>query len=188
MAGVAVAGVAVAGDRLGRLHRAPRAAVVSGCHTRTGDGAMWCGLNLLPRIHMLPSSDRDLYGDGGSGGPEPAPGGRGAGGRQAQVQALGPRASDCCPPRPRDHAFPSLTPAAGGIWFRRPEDTNTPPAVPELREAQAGEQTEAPAKGRAQPPRRRAPPARPPGSRPESCSNIALPGENKYPRFKYIYQ
>lgn len=100
-------------------------------------------------------------GTGVPGGPEPAPGGRRAGGRQAQVQALGPRASDCCPPRPRDHAFPSLTPAAGGIWFRRPEDTNTPPTVPELREARAGEQTEAPAKGRAQPPRRRAPPARP---------------------------
>lgn len=36
-----------------------------------------------------------------------------------------------------------------------------PPAVPELREARAGEQTEAPAKGWAQPPSRRAPPARP---------------------------
>lgn len=119
VAGVAVAAVAVAGDRLGGLHRAPRAAVVSGCHTRTGDGAMWCGLNLLPRIHMLPSSDRDLYGDGGSGGARARPWGQthrrtpgaGAGPRTPGLRLLpstpeGPRISVSYPCR-RRHLVPA---------------------------------------------------------------------------------
>lgn len=56
--------------------------------------------------------------------------------------------------------FCLLSPAAGGVWSRRPEDTNTPPTGPKLRGARARQQTEAPAKGQAQPLIHGAPPAR----------------------------